>query len=290
MIYLTTFFEMFSKLWWIFPAMFLIYFIYYFLRMKKTNLQNKNEVNNEDEKEKRELFQVYESDEKKYLDIDFDERSVVEKLPIAKELILNLQEGKPFYIKSAEAVYIADKIEKELKLDENGVMVVEKNDALRMAQLIQYDPTDLVRYMLAMEKKLDPKNSNSKISLGDFLFLARNARNFNLLAYGSEAEKKDGDALIKMKTAIYNSWFDDVQVNIEDQDVIDERKPAEHQDKKDEIIYESTGSLESDSSQEYSTVDPVTGEVNDPSILKVEKLEGNKIRIYTKTRQLFNIC
>jgi len=227
-----------------------------------------------------ERFKVYDSDEKKYLDIEFDGESVNSKFPIAKQLIENLRSDKPFYIKSVEAVYIADKLSSRLKLDDNGTMTIEKKDAIRVAEIIQLDPQDLIRYILAMEKKLDPENPETKIKLADFLYLARNARNFNLLAYGSEPEKKETKVLVKMKTAIYNSWNKNINVKIEDHEKNQVENISENASHEPEIIFENKN-ISTSSKKEHSTIDPVTGEVKDPSIIKVEKLDNDHIRIYT---------
>ena len=219
------------------------------------------------------------------MDIDFTEKNVTEKFPEVKKLIENLRKGEPFLLRSVEAVYIADKLSSRLVLDDNGTMTIEKNDAIHVAEIIQLDPQDLIRYILAMEKKLDPKNSETKITLADFLYLARNARNFNLLAYGSEPEKKDTEVLVKMKTAIYNSWNKDVQVAIKDHEKIEAEKKLKPQSHEPEIVFENQNAV-STSEEEHSTIDPVTGEVKDPSIIKVEKLDNGRVRLYTKSRKI----
>jgi len=288
--FVTTFIDVFLRFWWIFPMMFFGAYVYYFFtgrssRRPDENIEKEENKKNYADLKPEERFQVYDSDEKKYLDIDFDEKSVREKLPGAKQLILNLRDGKPFLIKSIEAVFIADKLSGRLELDDDGTLIIEKSDALRVAEMIQFDPQDLVRYILSMEKKLDPQNKKSKIKLADFLYLARNARNFNLLAYGSEPEKEETKALVKMKTKIYESWFENVQVEILNHEEIEKRKISENKKGEDKVIFEDKTPA-SNSQREHSTVDMVTGEVQDPGIEKVEMLENGHIKVYTKSRKI----
>ena len=281
MIYLTIFLDILLNFWWIFPGLFAAYYFYFFLFVRISKKSSKNIKENEHKKTYADL-----KPEERFQTYDSDEKEIKKKLPLAEKLILDLQEAKPFKVKSVEAIYIADKLEKNLRLDDDGTIVIEKSDAIRVAEMIKYDPSDIVRYMLSMEKKLDPNNKKSTIPLGDFLYLARNARNFNLLAYGSEPEKKDGKVLVKMKTAIYNSWFEDVQVDVRDQKTIDESNSTSSESSS-EIIFETNeeyGKEVSDS--EHATLDPVTGEMRDPSILKIERLENGRVRLHTKSRKI----
>jgi len=290
MIYVTTFFDKLLEFWWIFPVMFGGYYLYYLYALGKAEMEGKTGEKKKKKKTYEDLkpeerFQPHDSQEKTILDIDFTEKNVTEKFPEVKKLIENLRQGKPFLLRSVEAVYIADKLSSRLVLDDNGTMTIEKNDAIHVAEIIQLDPQDLIRYILAMEKKLDPKNPKTKINLADFLYLARNARNFNLLAYGSEPEKKETAPLVKMKTAIYNSWNENVHVEIKDHEKIEAEKKSEQSNHEPEIVFENQNVV-SDSGKEHSTIDPVTGEVIDPSILKIEKLDNGHIRIYTRSEKI----
>ena len=290
MIYVTTFFSMLMKFWWVFPTLFGAYYLYFFLiarrskkELEKTEIGRKKKTYDDLKPEER--FKVHDCQEKTILGIDFTEKNVTEKFPEVKKLIENLRAGEPFLLRSVEAIYIADKLSSSIVLDDNGTMTIEKNDAIRVAEIIQLDPQDLIRYILAMEKKLDPKNPETRIKLADFLYLARNAKNFNLLAYGNEPEKKETEVLVKMKTAIYNSWNQDLNVKIVDRDKNQVENISEDENHEPEIIFENKN-ITSGSQKEHSTIDPKTGEVIDPSILKVEKLDNGHIRIYTRSEKI----
>lgn len=290
MIYITTFFGLLFKFWWVIIGLGIGYYLYYLYMIGKAETRNENGDKKKKKKSYADLkpeerFQPFDSQEKTILDIDFAEKDVAEKIPGVKQLIFNLRDGKPFLLRLVEAVYIADKLSSRIDLDESGTMTIEKNDAVHVAEIIQLDPQDLIRYILAMEKKLDPENPKTKINLADFLYLARNARNFNLLAYGSEPEKKETEVLVKIKTAIYNSWNENVQVEIKDHEKIKTEKNSEQSNHEPEIIFENKDVV-SNSDREHSTIDPVTGEVIDPSILKVEKLDNGHIRIYTRSEKI----
>ncbi len=280
-----TFVSIFLEIWWVFPLMIFGFVLYYFWSLKKLkNTDKKSKKKTYEDLEPEEKFQVHDAQEKTILDIDFSEKNVVDKLPSVKKLIENLREGRPFLLRSVEAVYIADKLSSKLNIDDNGTMTIEKDDAIKVAEIIQLDPQDLIRYILAMEKKLDPKNPETKIKLADFLYLARNARNFNLLAYGSEPEKEETESLVKMKTIIYNSWDKNIHVKIKEHKN-EEQNNLKSQSHEPEIIFENKN-ISSTSEKEYATIDPISGEVKDPSIVKVEKLDNGHVKIYTKSRKI----
>ena len=294
MIYITTFFGLLFKFWWMILglniSLVIGYYLYYLYSLRKA--ETEGEVGEKKKKKKtyedlkpEEKFHPHDCQEKTILGIDFTEKNVTEKFPEVEKLIENLRSGEPFLLRSVEAVYIADKLSSRLVLDDNGTMTIEKDDAIHVAEIIQLDPQDLIRYILAMEKKLDPENEKTKIRLADFLYLARNARNFNLLAYGSEPEKEDDKGLVKMKTAIYNSWNRDIQVAIKDREKIEAEKKLKPESHEPEIVFENQN-VASTSEEEHSTIDPVTGEVKDPSIIKVEKLDNGRVRLYTQSRKI----
>jgi len=284
--------EYLNALWslkWAILAVIFCCVIFYFWYIGKYYSDNKNLKNDSAKKEKneREFFKVYPSQEEELLDIPFAEKDVVGKLPAAKKLIENLREGKPFFLQAAEAIFIADKIKKDLYLDENGTLVIDKNDAIKVAEMIQFDPQDLVRYLLSIEKKLDPNNPKNKIPLEDFLYFARNAKNFNFLAYGKGKEEKDNDALVKIKTAIYESWMEQVEVRISNSDSEIENTNVEDEEMIPEVIFEQVKNSDDEKEDEPKLkIDPETGLVIDPNIIKIEKLDGDKVRIFTKSGKI----
>lgn len=283
--------------WWVFFVLVAIVISVVVVKYKQESNSKEDETRSEVKKEIDKLFTIYSSDEERILGIEFGKEEVEDTLKSIRGLVENLKKAKPFSVRAVEAIYLADKIENRFLLTDNGVLVITAQDSKKLAKIIFNDPLDIVRYILSMKKLIDPNDTKNKVPLKDVLYMLSNAKNFQILSEGKEDEReKDGELLIKLKTAIYDSYFSDVQIGIEQNDDIDslntsnnnfmfvsEHLESEDEEKEAEAEKAEEGEKEKDEdvSEDFQEpyLDKDTKLVVNPSVESVAELEDGKIEV-----------
>ena len=273
MIYITTFFDILFKFWWIFPVLaFLVYGFYFLKTSKQEKKRNKlRKIENPN-------VEVL-SEEEKYLNISLTQKSIDEFMPRIETLVKKLVESKDvFTVTAIEAIFVAEKIADSLKLNEDGILVIEHKKAKDLSISILKNPMEIIHYIKAVEKKIDVNNKKNKIPLDEVLYMMRNAKRFGLY---KERDGEEFEMMFKLKTAIHDSYYSDIPVKI-----VDEIKEDSLQNNSEDFFIYNTHKFDEKEEQPDTQLDPDTGLIIDSNILKVEKLDGDKIRIYTKNQKI----
>ncbi|MCX6075643.1 MAG: hypothetical protein NTW78_02005 [Campylobacterales bacterium] len=204
------------------------------------------------------------SEEQKHLGISIlnsDPEKYKERI---EKLIINLHECKDVVsINAIEAIMIVELFSESVLINEAGELVIDAKTAKKFLQIIYHDPLKFIRYIKAVESKLDLAKDANKIDFADVLYMMRNAKKFGL-----HLEKEETELTYKIKSAIHTSGYNDVTIR-----VVDDVQEFED-DGSTRIILTNTF-LDNIA---IKKIEPF----HDSNIAKAEILEGGKVKITMK--------
>ncbi len=271
MIYITTFFGILFKYWWIFPAFAIFLYGYFFIKSFHVRKIKKEAIKIENPN-----VEIL-SEEEKFLNISLTQKEINDFKPRMESLIKKLIESKDiFSVTAIEAIFIAEKVADSLKLNEDGILVIEYKVAKKLSIEILKNPMEIIHYIKAVEKKIDTNNENNKIPLNEVLYMMRNAKRFGLY---KEKNSEDEEIMIKLRVAIHDSYYSNVPIKL-----VEEMKDEVFQKDEEEFYIVNTHKF-GDEERTETTMDPDTKLMHDSNIEKVEQLGDGKIKIFTKNRK-----
>jgi hypothetical protein len=139
--------DLMFKYAWIFLLFASVFFGYsYFKKRKK--------INEENEARKIENPNLILSEQEKLLNISLTQKSIKNFMPRVEVLIEKLSSTKDtFTVTAIEAIFIAEKMSDSLKLNDDGILVLELKEAKKISKEISKNPLDIIQYITAVEKK-----------------------------------------------------------------------------------------------------------------------------------------
>jgi hypothetical protein len=181
-----------------------------------------------------------------------------------EKLIINLHECKDTVsVNAIEAIMIVELFSESILINELGELVIDAKTAQKFSQTIYHNPLKFIKYIKAVESKLDLTKDDNKIDLADVLYMMRNAKKFGL-----HLEKDETELTYKIKSAIHASGYNDVVIRI-----VDDVQEFEEDD--------STRIILSNTFLDNTTVKKVEP-FRDDNIAEAEMLEGGKVRLTMK--------
>lgn len=260
--FLSVFFELLGKFWWlilltVFSPYFYFYLKYFF---KKNSSQNKiksaSKINDDD-------FINVKTEEEKLLGINVLKSELPKYNKRIENLISTLTNttGR-VSVNAIEAILIVEHFSDKVELNELGELVIDIKTVDEFCKKIYDDPMAFIIYLKSVENKIDLDKKNNEIEFGTILYMMRNAKKFGL--YSSDS---DNDFTFKIKSAIHEANYKDVVLNI--QDINDNLEGVHQIDNKDFILVNTNKDFE----KEVENFDKTL-------FKKVEKV-GEKIKITT---------
>jgi len=252
------------------PPLFYLAYLF-FLRIEKLFKNNKKVT-----QQKRKIYEPIVTEEKKNLGINILNEDINYYQEKIEDLIGILNSNKDEVIISAvEAIMISELYADEIKISEDGSLVINLDTIHKFTKYIFNNPYEFTLYIKAVQTKIDATNSNNKIPLKDVLFMMRNAKKFGL-----KNNSQDTEINLSIKSLIHEANYENVTVKIIDNiNFYSNNLPPVTQtlnDTKNEIVFIN----------EYVPKDDDKNTNENLPFEKIELLEDGKIKITTKDKEI----
>lgn len=209
--FLNVFFELLGKFWWLILLTVLSPYIYFYLKYFFKKNSSKNEIKsalkiNDDD------FVNVKTEEEKLLGVNVLKSELPRYNKRMENLISTLTNttGR-VSVNAIEAILIVEHFSDKVELNELGELVIDIKTVNEFCKKIYDDPMAFITYLKSVENKIDLDKKNNEIEFGTILYMMRNAKKFGLYSNDS-----DNDFTFKIKSAIHESNYKDVVINIQD--------------------------------------------------------------------------